>query len=119
MTDEDAQTPECGATLAEYVAVERRLRQAVQDACTASDAVTVAFGLGMGLAGRSPDLAPGVRDAFERYCTVEAQAARRWGLPKVRQVIMELHEREKFRTAADWRRSRGVAFGGLIWARKP
>ena len=117
MTNEDAQTPECGNTLAEYVAIERRLRQAIHDAYAALDAVTSK--LGMDVTDQSLDLARALREAADRHRAVEDQAVRRWGLRKVRQVIRESHEREAFRTAADWKRSRGVAFGGLIWARKP
>ena len=83
MTDKDVQTPECGATLAEYVAIEHQLRRAVCVAYAASDVFPERFG--------AEHLA---LEATERYRAVEAQAVQRWGLPSIRQAIIESHERE-------------------------
>ena len=85
MTNEDAQTPECGATLAEYVVVERRLRQAIHDAYAALEVFKSEHGMDM--PDMSLALARALLEAAERYRAVEAPAVLRWGLPSIREAL--------------------------------
>ena len=72
---------ECGNTLAEYVAIERRLRRAVYVVYAASDVF--------------PDMCGAehlAREAIEQYRTIESQAVRRWGIREVRQAVIKSYE---------------------------
>ena len=77
---------ECGNTLAEYVAIERQLRQAIHDAYAALEVAKSEHGMDMSNLSLAL-LAHALLEAAGRYRAVEAQAVLQWGLPAIREAL--------------------------------